>query len=340
MLIVPLENRLDWRHPPLVTVLLVAINTVVFFACLSDDQDAIQRAWQLYNSADLIEVEADPFREFWEQRGYRDTVEALPAADEELVGYILWSLEFDAWLEERPPTHAPPDWRLARDRFEEQRSENSTIGFGLVPAEPRPITALTSMYLHGGVWHLVGNMVFLFLFGFSLERAIGRVSYLAVYHLAGAVSAGLTILVQHDSYIPTIGASGAVSGLMGAYIGVYRLRRIRFFYNVLVYFGEFRAPALWLFPFWLAKELYGQFFGAEGVAYWAHIGGLLGGVASGLLLSATKRGVDERYLESAAQDNETSWIDWLTSSGTTRPGPLPRACSKRTRRMSRSGRAI
>ena len=172
---------------------------------------------------------------------------------------------------------------------------------GLVPADARWLTYLTSMFLHGGIDHLLGNMAFLFVFGFALERAIGLLNYSALYFLGGLVGGILHVLVHADSFVPTIGASGAVSALMGGYLAVYQLRKIRFFYSVLVYFGEFRAPALVILPAWILKEVYGYVYGDQGIAYWDHIGGLVGGAVLGHLATRLSKQVDTNYLESSAR---------------------------------------
>jgi len=311
MLILPIENKIDWRRPPIATLALVILNTVIYFAFLGSDEAALDRAYDFYMERGLLQVEAQAYRRYRAAEDERllaegeiTSTEPVPEDQESLSYWIFWDLAFDAYLLEHPPESAAPSWRTTRDRFEALRDENSTIGLGLIPAEPTLVTVFTNSYLHGDVWHLFGNMVFLFLFGFSLERSVGWLSYLLLYHLTGLMSSALSILIQPDSYVPTIGASGAVSGLMGAYIAVYQFRRIRFFYSFGVWFGEFRAPALAIFPFWLAKEFYGQFFGDQGIAYWAHIGGLLGGVAAGLGLTLLKRGIDDEYLEESSREAE------------------------------------
>ncbi|MCZ6887759.1 MAG: rhomboid family intramembrane serine protease [Gammaproteobacteria bacterium] len=310
MIVVPIESSLDWRRPPVVTVLLILINVWIFFALAGPDKAALIEAEQIYTENDLLKVDGPAFRVFAAARD-----EELPEDDDELVYYVFTDIEFDAYLRASPPPGATREWRVARDRFEAQRNDVSWIVWGLIPAQPRWATFFTSMYLHGGIWHLLGNMAFLFMFGFSLERALGRMSYFLIYHATGLFAGLLVVLVDPDSHTPGIGASGAISGLMGAYLAVYRLRKIRFFYNFLVYFGEFKAPALWIFPFWLAKELYGNFFGAEGVLYWAHIGGLLAGVAGGLGFSFLSKTVDVEYLEenerNEARAHELARLDTL-----------------------------
>lgn len=162
-----------------------------------------------------------------------------------------------------------------------------------------------SMFLHGSFWHLAGNMVFLFIFGFALEAALGRATYLGLYLLSGLCS-GLLWWALDPSWVPGIGASGAISGLMGMYIGVYGLRRIQFFYWLGPLMGYLKAPALWILPLWLGKELFGLIRAADHVNYYAHIGGLVSGfLAVWLPRKLGRMPVDEAYL--AKQDPDASF---------------------------------
>ena len=123
-----------------------------------------------------------------------------------------------------------------------------------------------------------------------------------MYLASGLAANVLHLAFNHDSYVPVVGASGAISGLMGMYLALYRLRKIRFFYTVFVYFGEFRAPALFILPLWLAKELYGHFFTETNIAYWAHIGGLLAGAGMMLLARKTQQEFSEVQEEKIQDD--------------------------------------
>jgi membrane associated rhomboid family serine protease len=146
-------------------------------------------------------------------------------------------------------------------------------------AEFKPWTWITNAFLHGSTGHLLGNMLFLFLFGFSVELALGRGTYLAFY-LLGAVGASMLAgwaYAGKDGY--GLGASGAISALMGMYAVMYRLKRIRFFYQLFFYFNYVTAPALLLLPAWIANELMQHWLGGQGIAYMAHLGGLLTGAA-------------------------------------------------------------
>ena len=143
----------------------------------------------------------------------------------------------------------------------------------------RPVTWLTATFLHGSIGHLIGNMVFLFLFGFSVELALGRGWYLAFYLLGGLGGSLLAGWAYAGMGSYGLGASGAVSALMGMYAVLYRLRRVRFFYQLFFYFNYVTAPALLLLPAWIANELLQHWLSGKGVAYMAHLGGLVTGAS-------------------------------------------------------------
>ncbi|MGK6309669.1 rhomboid family intramembrane serine protease [Variovorax sp. DT-64] len=153
-------------------------------------------------------------------------------------------------------------------------------------AQSKPWTWVTSAFLHGSTGHLLGNMLFLFLFGFSVELALGRGLYLGFYLLGAVGASALAAWAYAGQGGYGIGASGAVSALMGMYAVMYRLRRIRFFYQLFFYFNYVTAPALILLPAWIANELLQHILGGKGIAYMAHLGGLLTGA---LLMAVAMR---------------------------------------------------
>lgn len=288
MLIVPAENKPDWSNPPLITIGLIVVNLLVFLFYQGNDQDLAQNAAQTYRAYNLIEVDRDYYLDYLRAHRADDPVllarisdDAIP--NEHLIQRIFFDRGFDQYLEtlwqegQISLTETTQTWRSNRQLFEQQRNRLSAIAAGLTPAEAKPWTFITSQFLHGGWGHLLGNMVFLFLFGFALEAVLRPHVFLGMYLTSGVVACALFVVLNLGSYIPLVGASGAISGLMGMYLALYQFRRIRFFYTVFFYFGEFRAPALLVLPLWLAKELYGHFFEDSNTAYWAHIGGLLAG---------------------------------------------------------------
>jgi len=174
--------------------------------------------------------------------------------------------------------------------------------FGVVPARAEQIftkpggdvplaaaSLITSMFLHGGILHLLGNMLFLWVFGSSVEDRLGHLFYLFFYLLCG-IGAGLThVLVNWGSPVPSIGASGAISGVMGAYIVLFPFSRILTFVPLLFFFFTVRIPALVILGYWFAIQfLSGLSSLGEadqgGVAWWAHVGGFVMGAILIVLL--------------------------------------------------------
>jgi membrane associated rhomboid family serine protease len=140
---------------------------------------------------------------------------------------------------------------------------------------------LTSMFLHGGFLHILGNMWFLYIFGDNIEDRLGHIRYLIFYFLCG-VTAGLVHLYTNwDSQIPTIGASGAISGVMGAYLLLYPRSRILTLIPIFFFLQFFEIPAFIFLGYWLLIQLFSASLtprNVGGVAFWAHIGGFIAGL--------------------------------------------------------------
>jgi membrane associated rhomboid family serine protease len=140
-------------------------------------------------------------------------------------------------------------------------------------------TPLTSMFLHGGWFHLIGNMWFLWVFGNNVEDSMGHFRYLLFYILCGLAAAATQTYMNPSSPIPMVGASGAISGIMGAYIILYPRIRV----HMLVFLGFFITrivvPAYLMLGYWFVLQLLGGSLSREagGVAFWAHAGGFIAG---------------------------------------------------------------
>lgn len=143
-------------------------------------------------------------------------------------------------------------------------------------------SVLTSMFLHGSWLHLIGNMWFLWVFGNNIEDSMGHLRYLVFYLLAGVAAAAVHIWTAMDSPVPTIGASGAVSGIMGAYLVLYPRVRIQTLFVILIFIRIIPVPAWLVLGQWFVLQfLYGATLPTTGggVAFWAHVGGFVTGVA-------------------------------------------------------------
>jgi membrane associated rhomboid family serine protease len=157
---------------------------------------------------------------------------------------------------------------------------------GDAPAQPPFwITAFSSMFMHGSILHLGGNMLFLWIFGNNVEDSMGRARYIAFYLLGGLAAIGAQILVDTDAAIPTIGASGAVAAVLGGYLLLYPRARVVTLIFIIFFFTIIELPALVILGFWFVQQIAFGFYGVAnptggggGVAYFAHIGGFAFGL--------------------------------------------------------------
>jgi membrane associated rhomboid family serine protease len=174
-------------------------------------------------------------------------------------------------------------------RFADEEKASIMENYAFVPAHPRPISYLTSMFLHIGWIHLIGNMWFLWLAGFVLEDRWGRVIYPVFYLLAGIGASLVHAVFYSHSIVPTLGASGAVAALMGGFLVRFPKLKIEMMWFMLFFRVRFKAYAYWLLPLWLFSEVfYGSLFGqTSGVAHWAHVGGFIFGALGALLIQRT-----------------------------------------------------
>lgn len=162
-------------------------------------------------------------------------------------------------------------------------AEVTTAPFQGGPGNPPTFATLfTSMFLHGGWEHLLGNMLFLWVFGDNVEDAMGRLRYLVFYLVSGLAAAAAQILVTPDSSLPSLGASGAISGVLGAYLVLYPRARVLTWVPVLI-FLVFRLPAVVFLGLWFFFQFVRGLAAVGdasmgGVAWWAHIGGFVAGL--------------------------------------------------------------
>ncbi len=157
------------------------------------------------------------------------------------------------------------------------------------------VSLLSSMFLHGGLMHLGGNMLFLWIFGDNIELKFGKTKFLAIY-LAWGIGAGLAhIVIDPSSSIPAVGASGAISGVLGAYLAIYPKVRITTFLMLGFFWRMMHIQARWFLPFWLVFQnilpfvISGFGIAGGGVAFMAHIGGFAIGFATGYLYKKIHR---------------------------------------------------
>ena len=181
--------------------------------------------------------------------------------------------------------------------------QESVCAFGAIPAEitgrtdPLPESlrrygelctrggltweaAVTSMFLHGGWLHLIGNMWFLWIFGNNVEDSMGRLRFLLFYLLTGLAAVAAHVVSSPGSVIPTVGASGAISGIMGAYLVLYPRVRVYTLFIIIIFIRVIPLPAWVMLVYWFVLQLLmgaGTPTDGGGVAFWAHVGGFVAG---------------------------------------------------------------
>jgi membrane associated rhomboid family serine protease len=207
-----------------------------------------------------------------------------PIREPPVVTYVLIGMCIGAWL-----------WQLG------QPEEAVVYQYGMIPAVlfghrhlpaaietiPPWATLFTSMFLHGGWLHLGSNMLFLWIFGNNVEDLLGRARFILLYLSSGVAAALVQALSAKYSTVPMVGASGAVAGVLGAYLMTYPRANVHVFVWIVVFFWIVTVPAWILLGFWFAGQLFSGLASSAdspGVAFWAHVGGFAAGIMLFLLL--------------------------------------------------------
>ena len=176
----------------------------------------------------------------------------------------------------------------------ERALEQFIFVYGVVPARLDIVSVFTSMFLHGGWAHFLGNMLFLWIFGDNVEDRLGHVRFVIFYILCGVAATVAHVFMNPGSMVPTIGASGAIAGVMGAYFLMYPHSRVLALVPLFIVFEVIEVPAILFLGIWFLMQFFygvGTRAGAEagGVAFWAHIAGFVAGMAGVLLLRKPSR---------------------------------------------------
>ena len=170
-------------------------------------------------------------------------------------------------------------------------------GVGDIPQFPGPnpiwLTIFSSMFMHGGLMHILGNMLYLWIFGDNIEDNFGHGKFLIFYLVCGVVASFSHILVDQNSFTPSLGASGAIAGVLGAYLIMFPRNRVRALLPLGFLFTTVELPAVVVLGFWIVIQIFSQYTatfkpGQGGVAYMAHIGGFAAGLLLCLLFRRSK----------------------------------------------------
>jgi membrane associated rhomboid family serine protease len=255
-------DRLPW-----VTISLIIANVLVFLFMLPT----------VNRQSDEIRVRAREIIRFSEEHPYLQVPKELTA--------IVHHLNPPPDLPRQTIAEQQADLDRMIGELREARDRSVYVHYGYVPAHPSLLALFTSMFLHGGWLHLLGNMLFLWLAGTSLEDRWGRL-FFPLFYLTSGVLATLSHAAMHpQSTLPMVGASGAIAGLMGAFLVRLGKTRIKFFYWFYVVRGTFYSPAYLVLPMWLLEQIYlASLRQAIGIAVWAHIGGFAFGAVLALII--------------------------------------------------------
>jgi membrane associated rhomboid family serine protease len=299
MLLIPIgHDRQVTRRLPVITLAFIVLNILVFvFTETIGSQQSTRKGLALKSLLEFADAHpevklSDPASDRLARLATLE-IEAVKGyiAEEKLIKAIngkeddkneLLSLEDRAVLE--------LESKRLSSAFVAAFDEFYGYKYGFIPAYHKAslLNYFSCMFLHGGFLHLLGNMLFLFLAGIAMEDSWGRGFYTIFYLTAGLAATATHAFTAPDSKIYLVGASGAIAGLMGAFMVRYFKARIKFFYFVIFKAGTFKAPAYVMLPLWIALELKDTFFPSAsdegGVAFWAHIGGFFFGAVVGALV--------------------------------------------------------
>lgn len=318
MFILPLHKPLNRETFPWVTMLLVLANVLVFFGLQSGDPAAFARAQAYYVGSGLGGHELPAYGRYLQRSGQGDVLAELreePGARR--FAYVAARTVNDAAFQRAlaggglfDSAEQRQAWAALRSRYDALLGEVFTLRHNLRSSEWSPWRMLASAFLHGGLMHLIGNMLFLIALGLLLEGAIGPLRLLAVYLLGALGASAASLLWRWGETGGGLGASGAIAALMGAFCVVWGLRPVRFFYWFGVVFDYVRGPAIVLLPLWLGWELYNLLFSDEkGIGFDAHAGGLVTGALLGgaLVLAGQTRPTFMRDGDGEAARGDDRW---------------------------------
>ncbi len=338
------------------TIGLIIINTLIAIITLplgnrteqkifESQRERYSRQLELY----VIEHSNPKYDDMFGRRYIKDSIDELKSSDDyadlEMRLFSVLSMldisfgdleEFGAELEQRNDSYYDDksyaemevffEWERLREKEDKAFNGHVNFALGLKPTRMgRLHTYFTYQFLHGDLWHLFGNMLFLWIVGCLLEDSWGRIPFLTFYLMGGAFAGLAHCLQDTSSMVPLIGASGSIAAAMGAFTIRHFFTRIKFFYFFLFLFrpfwGTFYLPAYVFLPFWFIEQLVmrslSSFVGASGVAYMAHIAGFAGGVTVALFFRYS--GFENKYIAPRVQ---TKQID----AGVTKDPRFDEAC--------------
>ena len=309
MILIPLKHdNMEGRRWPIVTFALIGLNILAFLGThwtmeRQAPELAQVRLHLLLLAAEHPELKIpDDAQQF-----VADFQKANPAAWKEAASPYRQLIDANdaRYRMEDDQEKLQAEMDSLAQQFHDLKEQSVLLNYGFVPAHKKAIAYLTSMFMHAGWIHLIGNMWFLWLAGFILEENWGRAIYPVFYLLAGIVASQIHALAYPNSIVPCLGASGAIAALMGAFLVRFPKLKIDMWGTAFFMRFRFKAPAYSLLPLWLLTEIfYGAMVGQmSGVAHWAHIGGFLCGMLGAVVIQHT--GLEQKA--NAAIEEKVGW---------------------------------
>ncbi len=327
MLFIPLEKNIDWKRPPVITITLIIINVICYFGFQLNDDENFSDGMQYYFQSGLSDIELPYYSEYLENKNNILLLFTTKKKEKKKLsrnekyslfsemrndGEFLIKLESDLIIKKADENYNK--WKKLSEEFKRRINKATFYAYGLKGYKVTFGTLFSHMFLHANFEHLFWNMVFLFIFGFSVEMILGWKIYLPTYLLAGIGSGLFYTFLEPNSAIPGIGASGAISGLTGMYTVLFGMRKIRFFYFVFVFFDTVKAPALIILPLWLGYELYNHYFIPTNINNLAHAGGLISGALIAYLAKKFHKEINNEYMD---ENNDKEEFDTLYAEALT-----------------------
>lgn len=278
------------RRFPYLTTILICLNVLIFLVTFFVERQQRQHLNAIFE--EVHDVDSELLHRYAiehpDEVASPDFMDRFYAAVESGQVVDTLSAEFQRWEQ----THEKFDTALQKHIFHR---------FGFKPNRFSFLTLISSMFLHAGIFHLLGNMLFLWLLGVNIEDYWGRPLFLCLYFFGGIFATIFFTLFNRGSAIPLVGASGAISALMGAFAVRFYRTKIRIFWFLWIFirpfWGTFHVYAWIALGFWFAEQLFNAMIMSAlvtGVAFYAHVGGFLFGLAAGFAMRYLK--VEERFL--------------------------------------------
>jgi membrane associated rhomboid family serine protease len=281
--VLPLKDNIPTARFPVVTVVIIAINVAFFiWQWTYPTTPELSRLGVKSIDQSSLEYGAQPYR-----------ITHPGESGDCAIGLVR--VEGNQ-VEQGVVCPGTPEYEEA-PQLGQQAEQQGLSGGGVVPLDQAPwyVTLFTSMFMHGGILHIAGNMLFLWVFGNNIEDSMGRGKFVAFYLLAGLIAVYSQAALDPSSTAPTIGASGAVAGVLGGYALLFPAARVITLIFIVFFVTLVEIPALILLSIWFVLqflpalgEVAVDVGGSGGIAYFAHVGGFLFGLAA-IKLFATRR---------------------------------------------------